>query len=487
EDVTVEGGAAGAFAVASGERATLVVSPPPNMTGTLRVTVAAMSFEDAAGNLNVDAATAEQPFNTVPGAAFDGVVFGDDYGAGVVFAEFDNSTNDLAVDTAEAQAGMASLRVSVPAEGYTGGALVLGPGADVSGFNAVTFWVRADADRTLNVAGFGNTAADDTQNTEINGALPVTTRWAQYTLPIPDPSVLTQHIGLFHFAEGSDEGAYTLWLDEIRYVTLDAGQISNPRPSLDATTESIATGAMGAVRGASAVLSVNGTDVTLDPMAPAFLTYLSSDTSVATVDGSGIITGVGEGSAVITASLLGVPASGTVRVNVGMGCGPSGANLATNGGFESGDFSCIQQFVNGGVQTIVTANAASGTYAALLTVTTPDTDTVIKFANLSPGAFTPGQTIFVAFDLRGAVTPGGVVFAEFFSELTGGGTSSSEILTGGPLFPDPNAATWTRVRTTALTGADTSGGITLQLKAASGAGTANIFLDNVCVSTSACP
>lgn len=487
EDITVVGGTPGTFTVLSGQMATLVVAPPAEQEGTITVTVAAMSFEDLAGNANVDAVTIEQRFNTNPAGAFDGVVFGDDYGNGVTFAAFGGSNNDLSVDTGQAQAGLASLRVQVPGGDYTGGALIVAAGVDLSAFNAVSFWVRADAARTLNVTGIGNDATDTTFNTEVVN-LPVDSTWRQYIIPIPDASVLSASTGLFHFAEGSDEGVYNIWLDEIEYVTLPANTFTNPRPAMNASTEAVATGGTATVNGASLVVAVNGADVTLQPMAPAFLNYTSSDTAIATVDTFGVITGVAEGTATVTADLGGTPATGSVTVNVGPGCGPMGSNLANNGGFETGGFDCVQQFLNGGMQSVVTTNPATGTYAARLTVTTQDVDTVLKFANLTPGAFTPGQTIHISFDMRGAVTPGGVVFAEFFSEITGGGTSSAEILLGGgPIFPDADPATWNNFRTTALTGSDTSGGITLQLKAASGAGTADVYFDNVCVSTSPCP
>ncbi|CAN0584198.1 unnamed protein product, partial [Laminaria digitata] len=56
-----------------------------------------------------------------------------------------------------------------------------------------------------------------------------------------------------------------------------------------------------------------------------------------------------------------------------------------------------------------------------------------------------------------------------------------------PILPGANPDTWTNFSTTAVTGSDTSGGITLQLKAASGAGTADVYFDNVCVSKTPCP
>jgi hypothetical protein len=488
EDVTVSGGTAGAFARASGLEATLVVTPPPQATGSIEVRVPAGSFEDASGNENTEEATAEQAFDTTTGDAFDGVVFDDDFGPGVAFEAFQDSLNDLSVDMVDPQSGTASLRIVVPDSSYTGGAFVLAPGGDVSGFDAVTFWIRSDAARTVNVAGFGNDAAESPFNTELIGGLPVGTTWAQYTVPIPNPSVLTRQTGLFHFAEGSEEGPYTLWLDEVRYVSLPAGSITNPRPSIASATEALAIDGTASVGGTSVVLAVDGSDLTLNPAAPAFFDYASSDTAVATVDGFGVITGVGEGSAEITASLDGVPATGAIQVNVGGGCAPDGANLAVNGDFETGDFSCVQQFVNGGTQSIVDDNPASGTYALRLNVVVPDNDTVVKFANLSPGDFEAGETVFISLDLRGTVMPGGVGFVELFSELEGGGTSMAEIvLGGGPILPDANPAAWTNFRGTAQVGPNTDGGISLQLKAASGAGTADLYFDNVCISKSPCP
>ena len=488
DDITVAGGTSQALNSVSTTVATLVVTPPADSTGTLTVTVAAMSFQDGAGNLNVDAITAEQDFDTTSGAPFNGVVFDDGFGAGVAFEAFDNSVNDISLDTTQTQTGTAALRIVVPNTEYTGGALVLTPGADVSAFDGVTFWARADSPKTLNVVGIGNDAADAIFNTEITQGLPVTTSWTQYTIPIPEPSVLTAQTGLFHFAEGADEGAYTLWLDEIRYVNLPAGTVTDPRPAIAPATAALAVGETFSIGGASIVYSIDGSDVTLSPSAPAFFNYTSSDESVATVDGFGVITAISEGMARITADLGGVAAQGAIMTNVGAGCPPTGANLAVNGDFETGDFSCVQQFLNGGTQSITTMNPSAGTYAVNLNVVTQDADTVIKFANLTPGAFMPGDTIYISFDMRGAVTPGGVVFAEFFSELSEGGTSAAEILFGGgPIFPDANAAQWTNLRTTALTGPDTAGGVTLQLKAASGAGTADIYFDNVCVSTTPCP
>jgi hypothetical protein len=150
------------------------------------------------------------------------VVFDDDYGDGVSFAPFGGSVNDVTVDTAEAYSGTAALKVVVPAADYTGGAMVVNPGRDVSAYDTLTFWAKASAVHTLNVAGIGNDGVDTTNATEVTN-LALTTEWQQFTITIPNPSALTANTGLFHFAEGSDEGVYTIWFDDIIYEVSGSG------------------------------------------------------------------------------------------------------------------------------------------------------------------------------------------------------------------------------------------------------------------------
>lgn len=154
--------------------------------------------------------------------------------------------------------------------------------------------------------------------------------------------------------------------------------------------------------------------------------------------------------------------------------------LTNNGGFETGDFTGWTQFDLPGTESITTDNPASGTYAGNLNV---GGWTLIKQANMGVGQVTAGgQEITISFDMRGTVGVGGVVFAEFFSELDGGGTSKAEILFGGgPIFPNSD---WTNYTTTATTGSDVGGGVTLQLKVDCGANpscVSDVYFDNVSV------
>ena len=158
-------------------------------------------------------------------------------------------------------------------------------------------------------------------------------------------------------------------------------------------------------------------------------------------------------------------------------------NIAVNGDFETGDFTgwTLDPDLPGS-ESISTVNNG-GSYSGLLNATGAQF-TFIKNANLAAGLLSPNQQVDISFDLYGSVGPGGVVFAEFFSELSGGGTSKSEILGGGgPLFPN---STWTTYSYSTTTGADVSGGVTLLLKVDCGANSACVsdaYFDNVTIST----
>jgi hypothetical protein len=168
------------------------------------------------------------------------------------------------------------------------------------------------------------------------------------------------------------------------------------------------------------------------------------------------------------------------------GGGGTGTELTTNGNFETGTKTGWTEFPNGGATfTVSNAEANGGTFSGKLTASEAQ-DVVIKQANLSAGTITNGQSVTIKFDLKGTLAgAGGVVFAEFFSELSAGGTSKAEILSGGPLFPTSTWTTYTYTTTTAsVAQGNVGGGVTLQLKAACGAVSGcNVvaYIDNVSV------
>ena len=159
--------------------------------------------------------------------------------------------------------------------------------------------------------------------------------------------------------------------------------------------------------------------------------------------------------------------------------------LTTNGGFETGDLTGWTGFPTGpGQQTVTNVNPNGGTFAGVIDNDVALSNSLFKQANIGVGVVQPGDVVTISFDARGTyATPGGVAFAEFFSELSGGGTSSAEILGGGPLAIDADPDVWTTFNYTAIAGGDVSGGVTLQLGATNGPGTpTTMYYDNVSVS-----
>jgi hypothetical protein len=171
----------------------------------------------------------------------------------------------------------------------------------------------------------------------------------------------------------------------------------------------------------------------------------------------------------------------------------SATELTTNGGFEASTPPTTfapgwTQFPTGPNQFISVVNPASGLLCGEIFNQSPASNSLIKQANLGIGTVTPGQQISISFDARGSAANGGVAFAEFFSEISGGGTSKAQILGGSPLSAqglDPNPNVWHHFAYTTTAGPDVSGGVTLQLGATTGADQASfahMFYDNASVS-----
>jgi len=163
--------------------------------------------------------------------------------------------------------------------------------------------------------------------------------------------------------------------------------------------------------------------------------------------------------------------------------------LAVNGGFETGDFTGWTEFpsVLVGPASVQSTTVSSGSFAAYLPCSVEAAcDQVIKNANIGIGVVNPFDTVTVSFDLNNTAAAGGVAFVELFSELDGGGTSKSEIL----LANGAGTNGWESFSFITTLGADVSGGITLQLKAACGPVpncTSEAYFDNISVTVEAIP
>lgn len=158
--------------------------------------------------------------------------------------------------------------------------------------------------------------------------------------------------------------------------------------------------------------------------------------------------------------------------------------LAVNGSFETGDFEGWSLFPTGEDQFTIIMPGSDGDYAACITNNTAASAALMKNANIGIGLVEPGIEVTISFDARGTLAAGGVAFAEFFSELEGGGVSAAVILGGGPLALNADPAVWTSFSFTTMTGPDVSGGVTLQLTATTGgdnASMAQVYYDNISI------
>ena len=163
-------------------------------------------------------------------------------------------------------------------------------------------------------------------------------------------------------------------------------------------------------------------------------------------------------------------------------CGGN-VDVAMNGGLEEGSLNgWTTEFCDGTSPDSrglceLSDMANTGNFAVRVFNDQPASSSVLKQANKFP--VSPGDQVAISFAAKGATAAGGVVFAEFFSEIAGGGTSASEILGSLTLTNEYQFFNFN-----AVAAADVSGGITLQFAAVTGgdtASTSEVFVDDVSI------
>ncbi len=231
----------------------------------------------------------------------------------------------FSVDNNEGYQSAASIRIDVPnaddPEGNYAGAIfrVDGAGRDLTDFDALTFWAKASQGVSIGEIGFGQDFGENKfQVTRIGVSLG--TNWAKYTIPIPDPSKLTNERGMLWFSAGGigpegQEVGYTFWLDEVKFEKL--GNIAQPQPAIlngQDETEVGFNGGSNTINGFSQTFNLgSGINQTV-LITPSYFTFSSSDIEVARANELGVVSVVGSGSAKITAILGGVKAKGSLTV-----------------------------------------------------------------------------------------------------------------------------------------------------------------------------
>jgi len=240
-------------------------------------------------------------------------------------------------DDNEAYLGTSSVRIDVPAPNDPDGAFVggifkdRGEGRNLTGYDALTFWVKGSTTATVGTFGFGTDFETSPFPVEISD-IQLSTDWRKVTIPIPNSNKLTQEKGLFLFSAGSfdlditpdDSGdpgtvdvGYTFWIDEIKFENL--GTIGQYNPVMLNGEDVEQQGFINVpVELDGLQVSANlasGENVTVSA-APGYFEFESSNPEVATVDENGQVSVIGAGEVTITASMNGIAAEVSLTLEV---------------------------------------------------------------------------------------------------------------------------------------------------------------------------
>lgn len=267
--------------------------------------------------------TDEADFATFPQ---DGAVFIDGFSSGLDYFPFVGEGADpeaFSVSNDEKFGGDAAMRFDVPAfgDGFVGATFNTTANRDLSNFDALTFYAKASQAATINEIGFGiNGQNGNKYQTAINN-VQLSTSWEKFTIPIPDPSILTSVSGLLWLAEGAineeDEGGYVFWLDEVQFEKL--GTLAQSQPRIFSGNDIEQPGFLGipvTVTGLSQTYNTAEGENVRVVTKPVFFDFQSSNEDVAIVNESGVVSVIGTGSTIISAMINGVEAEGSVKLNV---------------------------------------------------------------------------------------------------------------------------------------------------------------------------
>jgi len=257
----------------------------------------------------------------------DGEVFIDGFSANLDYLPYElTNDTDFSEETNDANiyAGDASMRFDIPGDNFSGAAFITNNGADVprdlSGYDALTFWAKATVPVTITNIGFGQDFVDDDGFDYEVGfqGLELSTAWQKYQIAIPDPDLLTSQMGLLWYSALPNEdinGGFTFWLDEVQFevtnlVDAKAGYLFGG----DDFNTTLFDGQTYQIDGATALIAYSDGEVQELNIGSSYLSYESSDTSVATVDSNGLVTVVSTGSATISATLDGGSVEGSLVI-----------------------------------------------------------------------------------------------------------------------------------------------------------------------------
>jgi hypothetical protein len=232
EDIDVVGGSKGAFARLSGTRATLVVIPNPDSTGTVQVTVAAGSVTDATGQGNA-ATSASKAYDTmIPVVRTALVTFEESPAPELIgFGGAEDAT--VVTDPTNPANKVARIVKSATAELWAGTTVAVCPGQSIARVPFSSTMTRMSARVWSPVAGIPvrlkvENAADAAQSVETEATVTVASGWQTLIFDFAVPAAGTAALNpaltydkasiFFNFGTaGAETGARTYYLDDLSF------------------------------------------------------------------------------------------------------------------------------------------------------------------------------------------------------------------------------------------------------------------------------
>jgi hypothetical protein len=193
-----------------------------------------------------------------------------------------------------------------------------GAGRNLTGYDALTFYVKASQGVTIGEFGFGEDFFPNKYITTIKN-VSVGTNWQKVIIPIPDASKLVKERGMFRYSagsEGTNGFGYTFWIDDLKFEKL--GTIAPGQASImngNNVSQTTFVGVSSSVQNVRVTFNLPSGVNQAVAVSPAFMDFTSSNPSVASVDSSGVVTSNSAGTAVITASFKGATALGSLTIN----------------------------------------------------------------------------------------------------------------------------------------------------------------------------
>lgn len=181
------------------------------------------------------------------------------------------------------------------------------------------------------------------------------------------------------------------------------------------------------VAGDTVHLQATATDANGNPVASAAFTFTSSDTTVATVDGNGVVTGVGAGDALVTAASGGV--SDQAAITVSDACAPRGT--VTLGQTVTGTISGQDCEVSAGVFGEAWSLELAEDTVVVLDMTSPSLDPYLVVTNASGDAIASNDDSPTSTDSHLEVPLGAGTYTVLALDISGGAGDYSLAVAGG--------------------------------------------------------